>query len=348
MTRTRWNAALATTLTALVLSALAFAQIGQPPAALLDAAALELASADDASPLRARTAGGTELTLEVRGTALARVAGEGVFDEAGIADAARVIAAATGYFAGIEEPVVAFLTQNLGQLAGQGAFPVGVEGFRLTLDVAADGPPYRVAWSVALQEVPEEAFPPARHAIGPADARYVIREFSDLQCPFCARYAQQVFPSLEATLLQRGDVRFEYHHFVLGGRFANSGTAAEAAECVADANPDEPRAFFRYLDALFEQQAVWSPLPDPLPFFVLLASSTGLSPEGVAACVGDGVHRQAVLAATARGAAIGVAGTPTVFVGPFQLRDFSRLESYLEAMARIDAFAPAEAVAAEE
>lgn len=348
MTRTHALAALATAVVALSLASVAFGQIGRPPDALLSAAALELRSEPDASPLLARTAGGADVVLEVRGTAVARVAGEGVFDEEAIGDAARVIAAATGFFDGIEGPIVAFLAGNLAQLAGQGPFPVGVEGFRLTLDVSGDGPPYRVVWSVALPEVPEDAFPVARHALGPADARYVIREFSDLQCPFCARYTLQVFPALEATLLERGDVRFEYHHFVLGGRFANSGTASEAAECVADANPDEPRAFFRYLDALFEQQAVWSPLQDPLPFFVGLAVVTGLASDGVAACVTTGVHRQALLAATARAAALGVAGTPTVFVGPYQLRDFSRLDAYLEAMARIDAFAPVEAVAAGE
>lgn len=341
-------AAVVAALAALTAPVAAWAQIGQPPAALLAAASLELRSEPGAEPLRAGTPAGAELLLEIRGSAVARVSGEGVFDDAAIADAARVIAAATGYFEGIEDPVAAFLTRNLAQLAGQGPFPVGVEGFRLTLDVAPDGPPYRVVWSVTLNEVAEEAFPRARHAIGPDDARYVIREFSDLQCPFCARYALQVYPALEATLLQRGDVRFEYHHFILGGRFANSGTASEAAECVAAANPDEPRAFFRYLDALFEQQAVWSPLQDPLPFFVGLVAATGLSGEGVAACVADGVYRQELLAATAQAAALGVAGTPTVFVGPFQLRDFSRLESYLEAMARIDAFAPVEAAATED
>ena len=342
-------------LLALLLPTWAGAQIGLPVAEVVAVAALELTSprdggaanpaAEAGAPVRALSAAGTEVTLETRGSALSRVAGEGVFDEATIADVARIIAAATGYFAAIEAPVAGFFEQNLGVLAGTGPFAVGVEGYRLTLDVTGAAAPYRVAWAIALAEVPEAAFLPARHAKGPADARYVIREFSDLQCPFCARYAEQVVPALEATLLVRGDVRLEYHHLVLGGRFANSGLAAEAAECVVDANPDEPEAFWRYLDALFERQPAWSNLGDAAPYFARLPLDAGLRDDGVAECLAAGRHRDAVRASTARAADLGIGGTPTVFVGPFQLRDFGRLESYLEAMRLVDAFFPVEAAA---
>lgn len=336
-------------LTVLLLPTWAAAQIGLPLAEMAAVAALQLEEADDEAPTLARTEAGTELRLQERGSALARVGGEAVFDEETIADVARVIAAATGYFDAIEEPVVGYLRQNLPTLAGAGPFAVGIEGFRLSLDVSGTDAPYRVVWSIGLAEVPEQAFLPVRYAIGPDDARYVIREFSDLQCPFCARFAEQVFPAIEATLLARGDVRFEYHHLVLGGRFANSGLAAEATECVADANPDDPTAFWRYLDALFERQQAWSPLGDPAPYFVRLPLEVGLSNEGVAACLDARTHLEAVQASTTRAGEIGVGGTPTVFVGPFQLRDFTQLESYLEAMARIDAFSgEAAAVASED
>jgi protein-disulfide isomerase len=324
---------------ALLVPTWAAAQIGLPLAEMVAVAALQIESAEGEGPSIARTESGLALRLEQRGSALARVGGEAVFDAATIDDVARLVGAATGYFEAIEGPVAGYLRENLQALAGMGPFAVGVEGFRLSLDVRGAAAPHEVAWSVSLAEVPESAFLPARHAIGPDDARYVIREFSDLQCPFCARYAEQVFPALEATLLARGDVRFEYHHLVLGGRFANSGLAAEATECVADANPDDPRAFWTYLDALFERQQAWSALGDPVPFFARLPLEVGLSDEGVGACLDARTHLAAVQAATLRAGELGVRGTPTVFVGPYQLRDFSRLESYLEAMARIDAFA---------
>jgi len=317
----------------------AAAQIGLPLVEMVAAAALQLDTAEGEAAGLARTEAGTELRLEQRGSALARIGGEALFDAATIDDVARLVGAATGYFEAIEGPVAGYLRENLQALAGIGPFAVGVEGFRLSLDVRGSDAPYQVTWSVSLAEVPEDAFLPARHAIGPDDARFVIREFSDLQCPFCARFAEQVFPALEATLLVRGDVRFEYHHLVLGGRFANSGLAAEASECVADANPDDPRAFWTYLDALFDRQQAWSALGDPVPFFARLPLEVGLSNEGVGACLDARTHLAEVQAATVRAGELGVRGTPTVFVGPYQLRDFSRLESYLEAMAWIEAFA---------
>ncbi len=324
----------------------AAAQIGLPLADMIAVAALQLETGEAEAAGLARTAAGTELRLELRGSALARVGGDAIFDAVTIDDVARLVGAATGYFEAIEGPVAGYLRENLPALAGIGPFAVGVEGFRLSLDVRGDAAPYFVTWAVALAEVPESAFLPARHAIGPDDARYVIREFSDLQCPFCARFAEQVFPALEATLLARGDVRFEYHHLVLGGRFANSGLAAEATECVTDANPGDPGAFWTYLDVLFERQQAWSALGDPVPFFARLPSEVGLSDEGVAACLAERTHFAAVQASTLRAGELGVRGTPTVFVGPYQLRDFSRLEAYLEAMAWIDAFAAASEAAA--
>jgi protein-disulfide isomerase len=317
---------------------LALAQIGQPPDALMTAAALQPQPDAEDGRGAARTELGTDLVLEARGGALARVAGEGLFDEATIADVARVVAAATGYFDAIEGPVRDFLRGNLAGIAGAGPRSIGVDRFALSLDVSGEAAPYRVAWSIALVEVPEGAFLPVRHGRGPADARYVIREFSDLQCPFCARFHAEVMPALEATLLTRDDVRYEYHHLVLGSRFANSGRAAEATECVADANPDEPDAFWRYLDTLFERQQAWSVLGDPDPYFARVPAEIGLSGEGVAACLAAGTHTAAVAASTRRAFELGVSGTPTVFVGPFKLADFSRLEAYLEAMALIDAF----------
>jgi protein-disulfide isomerase len=316
----------------------AVAQIGLPPAELMAAAALQAQPEPADDRVGARTELGTDLVLDLRGGALARVGGAGAFDEATIADVARVVAAATGYFDAIERPVLDFLHANLPAMVGAGRTSIGVDRFALTLEVSGAAAPYQVVWAIALVEVPEAAFLGVRHAKGPADARYVIREFSDLQCPFCARFAAEVVPALEATLLGRGDVRFEYHHLVLGTRFANSGRAAQATECVADANPDVPDAFWRYLDTLFERQQAWAVLGDPDPYFARVPAEIGLSGEGVAACLAAGTHAAAVAASTQRAFELGISGTPTVFVGPYRLSDFNRLEAYLEAMALIDAF----------
>ena len=315
----------------------ASARIGDPAQALIDAAALTSQQTEPDAVL-AVTAGGNPVRLELRGGVVGSVAGTVALDDLGVADLARFLAAATGYFAAIETPIAEFLAQDFAPIAGAGPIVVGVEAFHLTLDVTGAAAPYTVAFTLAFAEVPEASFPPARHAIGPADARYVIREFSDLQCPHCARFALQVLPAIEASLLARGDVRFEYHHMVLGGRFANSGLAAEATECVADANTDDPTAFWTYLTSLFDRQGAWSTLGDPVAYFVRLAGEVGLRDQGVAECMAQRTHRTTVEVATTAANAVGVSGTPTVYVGGYALRDFGNLDAYLEVFARIDAF----------
>lgn len=327
----------------LALVATAHAQVGRPVADLV--AALELtvvAEPVDAATTLARTPDGLELRLVQRGRALHTVAGDAVFEPEALATTAAVVAVATGYGDGIEAPVRVFFEQNLASLAGSGPRTIRVEAYLLELDVRGDAAPYQVAWSLALAEVPADAFPVARHTLGPADARYVIREFSDLQCPFCARFASDTLPRLEAELLARGDVRFEYHHFPLVSIHANAFRAAEATECVVDANPEAERAFWGYADALFERMQAWGGLGDPDAYFVNLAGQVGLERAGVAECLAEGRHTDAVAAAYDAAVALGLSGTPTVFVGPYRLQDFSRVEAYLAAFALVDAFADAE------
>ncbi|MFN2322088.1 MAG: DsbA family protein [Trueperaceae bacterium] len=339
--RASWFTTLLLALAPFAFAPMALAQVGQPVPALLEALALTVAQDADenADTVLVVTEEGRSLTLKPRGTALYAVAGDSVFDAEAIAEVAAVIAVATGYGDGIEGPVRGFFEQNLPDLAGLGPRTIRIEAFLLDLEVRGDAAPYEVAWSLELAAVDEEAFPEARHAKGPADARYVIREFSDLQCPFCARFAADVLPALEAELLARGDVRFEYHHLPLVSIHANAFRAAEASECVVDANPDDADAFWAYTDALFERMQAWDALGDPDAYFANLAGQIGLSGAGVAACLAAGTHTRAVGAATDAALALGLSGTPTVFVGPYRLQDFNRVQGYLDAFGLIDAFA---------
>ena len=98
---------------------LASAQVGRPVGDFV--AALGLTTVDvAASPVVATTAGGRSLALDVRGGALHTVGGSAAFDEAALAEAAEVIAVATGYGEAIAGPVLAFFQQNLPALAGAG------------------------------------------------------------------------------------------------------------------------------------------------------------------------------------------------------------------------------------
>jgi protein-disulfide isomerase len=318
------------------LASLAAAQIGHDPARFVAVMGVEQdAIVDDAF----RTEGGLDVAMHRRGNALHTIGGRGELDDRALLELAALVAAGTGLGAGIEGPVAEFLRSRLADLAGRGAVVIGVERHRLTLDVRGTGAPFDVVFSLALAEVDAAALPTSRHAVGPADARIVVREFSDFQCPFCRRFVTDVLPQLEETVLARGDVRFEYHHFPLRSIHPNADRAAEASECAADAHPDDPHAFWRYHDALFEHQAAWSGLTDPDAYFVDLAVEAGIDPASLAACLTRGDRRATVDAAYAAAVALGLRGTPTVFVNAFPLEDFTTVGAYLEAIGWIEAFA---------
>ena len=314
------------------------AQIGADPAGLADLAAVDVASdlGDDGV---FTTASGVVIEPVVRNGALYALRGQSTgLSDVAARDVAALVGAATGFGAGIEQPVLDFLERALPDLAGAGPSVVGIERFRFTLDVDDGDAPYALTFALALAEVHDDAFPVSRHVKGPADAPIVIRDFSDFSCPACRRFVADVLPALEAALLVRGDVRIEYHHFPLIGSFPNSARAAEVSECVADANPDDGEAFWRFHDALFERQPEWTRLADPDPLLLTIAEAAGVDTEGVEPCLAEGRHVEAIERAYDTAMALQLRGTPTVFVGGYQIENFVDLGAYDQAIAYLEAF----------
>ena len=322
--------------------AAAHAQIGLPPENTLQVFGPQATQEGDAYRVD-----DTQFTLETRGNVLYQVSGETALTEAGTRSLAALVGAATGYGEEIAAPLAEFLGARAGELVGQGPVTLAVQAYDLTLDVSGEAVSgggatgggasgLQAVFSLALREVSSANFPAAAHTLGPDDATYVIREFSDFQCPFCAQYATQVLPGLKETLLARGDVRFEYHHFPLQSIHANALPAAEAAECVTAAN--DPAAFWTYHDALFERQRAWEGLGDPAAYFVRLAEDVGLEAEGVETCLEDRTFADEVAAAYEAAVSLGLRGTPSVFVNGFRVENFSDPASYARAFGLVDAF----------
>ncbi len=322
---------------------LASARIGADPEGLAQAAAVEVAAVAGEDGLL-QTNSGLIIEPVLRNGALYALRGQSaaLTDDAA-QDMAAFVGAATGFGVDIEQPVLDFLERALPELAGAGPSVVGIERFRLTLEVDAGDAPFGLTFALALAEVQDEAFPAARHVKGPVDAPIVIRDFSDFSCPACRRFVADVLPRLEATLLSRGDVRIEYHHFPLIGSFPNSFRAAETSECIADANPADGEAFWRFHDALFEQQQSWSGLADPDATFLAIAAEAGVATEGVADCLAEGRHEATVQDAYDAAIALQLRGTPTIFVNGYRLENFVDLAAYQRAIDDLVAFGIVEA-----
>lgn len=85
--------------------------------------------------------------------------------------------------------------------------------------------------------------------LGQTSAKVTLVEFSDYQCPFCARHFSQTEPQLIKEYIDNGKVKFYYRDFPLSQIHPGAQKAAEAARCVGDQNK-----YWEYHDLVFQNQ----------------------------------------------------------------------------------------------
>ena len=66
--------------------------------------------------------------------------------------------------------------------------------------------------------------------LGNKNAKVTVYEFSDFQCPFCAKFYKETFSQLKAKYIDTGKIKLVFRHFPLPFH-QNAQKAAEAAEC---------------------------------------------------------------------------------------------------------------------
>jgi len=140
---------------------------------------------------------------------------------------------------------------------------------------------------------------PAR---GPQDAPVTMIEFSDFQCPYCARFFRDTLPLILGNYGDR--VRFVYRDFPLTSIHSLAQKAAEAAECA-----DDQGAFWKYHDLLFENQSALD--EESLKGY---AASLGLDTVAFNDCLTSGKYTAEVRKDVQDGLAAGVQGVPTFFI----------------------------------
>lgn len=165
---------------------------------------------------------------------------------------------------------------------------------------------------------------------GNKDARVVLIEYSDFQCPACRTY----YPVVKQLTAELGDrVAFVYRHFPLRSIHANAEMAARAAEAAG-----KQEKFWEMHDRLFEKQDVWAPERSVQETFAFYAGELGLNVEQFKNDMKSGEVKDAVSDDYASGTAAQVNGTPTFFVNgkriqpPPRVADFKALiENELQA-----------------
>lgn len=144
----------------------------------------------------------------------------------------------------------------------------------------------------------------ADHIIGNPNAKIVIVEYSDTECPFC-----QVFHKTMNQVMTEygtsGDVAWVYRHFPLPFH-TKSPKEAEAAECVNKLGDNEK--FWQYINKIFEVTPANNGLdPAELP---KIAASIGIDGKAFATCLASGEMKSIVDAGLVSGNKAGVQGTP--------------------------------------
>ena len=138
---------------------------------------------------------------------------------------------------------------------------------------------------------------------GSNTARLTLIEFSDYQCPFCARHTKDTNPQLQKEYVDSGKVRYVFFDMPLESMHKSAFKAAEATRCAGDLGK-----YWEMHERLFASQQKLEPWSEH-------AKALGLNATMFDNCMSSGKYAQAVRADIAVAQQLGINSTPTFFLG---------------------------------
>jgi len=161
---------------------------------------------------------------------------------------------------------------------------------------------------------------------GNPEAPIKIVEFSEYQCPYCARYVQQAYAQI---LTEYGDqVYYIFRDYPLPFH-ANTQNAALAARCAG-----EQDAYWEYHDLLFDNQDEWSELENPESKLASYAKELNLDVDQFNNCYISEKYLSAIETDAELASSVGVNGTPSFFINGQKLigaQPFENFRAVIEA-----------------
>jgi len=141
---------------------------------------------------------------------------------------------------------------------------------------------------------------------GRADAKLVVLEFSDFQCPFCGRYTRETLPQIERDYVDTGKVKYAFRNFPLERIHPLALRAAEAADCARAQGK-----FWEMHTRLFANQQALAE-----PELTRSAQAVGVNVGTFNQCVASQLVSPArIRQDQAEGSRAGITGTPAFFLG---------------------------------
>lgn len=138
-----------------------------------------------------------------------------------------------------------------------------------------------------------------RNVYGDPDASVTIVEFSDYECPFCAR----LHPTLKRIVDEsKSSVNWEFRHLPLPSH-RNAELAAQISECVRRELGND--AFWSYTDTVFANQHSVN-----IDYLTTIAAELGVEEKTLTECLADPEIDKQVGTDLATARAFGGSGTP--------------------------------------
>jgi protein-disulfide isomerase len=163
-------------------------------------------------------------------------------------------------------------------------------------------------------DIPTEGYP----SLGPDDAKIVIVEFSDFQCPYCRRFHEETYQALLDAY--PGQIRFVYRNLPLPPTMhPDAMSAAVASLCANDQN-----VYWDYHEKLFSSETLGEET------YIQYATDLGLNVEEFTACLSSGKHDDFIEKDMEFSSNLGVQSTPTFFVNGLAIVGAQPLSSFTQ------------------
>lgn len=165
-------------------------------------------------------------------------------------------------------------------------------------------------------------------SIGPDNAQFTLVEFSDFQCPYCARSVGTVKEFMKKN---QGKIRLVFRHMPL----PNHAKAPDAAKAAMAAG--EQGRFWDFRDKLMATQGEWSSSADHRQKFAKYAREMALDVGKFERDMGKPEYQKKIDEDVAYAHTIGVNGTPSYFLNGVRItgaRELAYFERVLAAVSR--------------
>jgi protein-disulfide isomerase len=167
-------------------------------------------------------------------------------------------------------------------------------------------------------------------AIGDANAPVKVAIFEDFKCPACKYFDENVWPKLESEYINTNQVQAYFINYAFLA--PDSRTAAVAGECVY--RQDEA-LFWQYKEIVYRSQGQESQAWATPARLTELAREyvPDINADELRTCIDENRHETEVTSDLEMGVAVGVRGTPSVFINGTQVEtanDYNQIKALID------------------